>query len=344
MSEPLEESTAPTLAEVAKLANVSVASASRVLNGIGTRPETLTQVLAAAERVGYVPNASARSLRSKRTGQIAFALPDVANPVYASMAGAIQDVAQAHGWRLVLHSTGADAQAELGILRDLRRQFVDGLILIPLNVTEEHLLEFERAAAPLVVIGSIPDDIAVDAVVADSRRGAALAVKHLHANGRRRIGLVNGPLNTTPGHARRLGYYDALRAAKLQRDDRLVEAAEDFSVDAGRSATLRLLKRAKLDALFCANDLLAAGALDALRHAGRSVPEEIAVVGMDNSGLVEITWPTLTSVDLGSGERARRAAELLLERIEDPTRAAVRVQVKAELRVRASSAERQGAA
>lgn len=344
MSEPLEESTAPTLAEVAKLANVSVASASRVLNGIGTRPETLTQVLAAAERVGYVPNASARSLRSKRTGQIAFALPDVANPVYASMAGAIQDVAQAHGWRLVLHSTGADAQAELGILRDLRRQFVDGLILIPLNVTEEHLLEFERAAAPLVVIGSIPDDVSVDAVVADSRRGAALAVKHLHANGRRRIGLVNGPLNTTPGHARRLGYYDALRAAKLQRDDRLVEAAEDFSVDAGRSATLRLLKRAKLDALFCANDLLAAGALDALRHAGRSVPEEIAVVGMDNSGLVEITWPTLTSVDLGSGERARRAAELLLERIEDPTRAAVRVQVKAELRVRASSAERQGAA
>ena len=344
MSEPLEESTAPTLAEVAKLANVSVASASRVLNGIGTRPETLTQVLAAAERVGYVPNASARSLRSKRTGQIAFALPDVANPVYASMAGAIQDVAQAHGWRLVLHSTGADAEAELGILRDLRRRFVDGLILIPLNVTEQHLLEFKRAAAPLVVIGSIPDDVAVDAVVADSRRGAALAVKHLHATGRTRIGFVNGPLNTTPGHARRLGYFDALRATKHERDDTLVEAAEEFSVDAGRAATHRLLERSPIDGLFCANDLLAAGALDALRQKGRQVPEEIAVVGMDNSGLVEITWPALTSVDLGSGERARRAVELLLERIEDPTRAPVRVQVKAELRVRASSGGRQGAA
>lgn len=329
---------------MARLANVSVASASRVLNGIGTRPETLSQVLAAAERVGYVPNASARSLRSKRTGQIAFALPDVSNPVYASMAGAIQEVAQAHGWRLVLHSTGADAEAELGILRDLRRRFVDGLILIPLNVTEQHLLEFERAAAPLVVIGSIPDEVSVDAVVADSRRGAALAVKHLHALGRRRIGFVNGPLNTTPGHARRLGYYDALRATKLRRDDQLVEAADEFSVDAGRAAALRLLKRAKLDGLFCANDLLAAGALDALRQLGRRVPEEIAVVGMDNSGLVEITWPTLTSVDLGSGERARRAVELLLERIEDPARAPVRVQVKAELHVRASSGERQDAA
>lgn len=344
MSETFDESGAPTLAEVAKLANVSVASASRVLNGIGTRPETLSQVLAAAAQVGYVPNASARSLRSKRTGQIAFALPDVSNPVYASMARAIQEVAHEHGWRLVLHSTGADAEEELGILRDLRRRFVDGLILVPLNVTDEHLAEFKRSAAPLVVIGTIPEDAGVDAVGADSRRGAALAVKHLHAQGRRRIGFVNGPVNTTPGHARRLGYLDALRAMKVQRDDELVEAAEEFSVDAGRAATLRLLDRARIDGLFCANDLLAAGALDALRQAGRDVPDEIAVVGMDNSGLVEITWPALTSVDLGSVERARRAVELLLERIDQPGRPVVRELVKAELRVRASSGVQEGAA
>jgi LacI family transcriptional regulator len=338
LSKSLEESGAPTLAEVAKLANVSVASASRALNGIGTRPETLSQVLDAAERVGYVPNASARSLRSKRTGQIAFAMPDVANPVYAAMVRVIQKVAHEQGWRLVLHSTRADADEELGILRDLRRRFVDGLIIVPLNVTPAHLEELTRAAAPVVVIGIIPTEIAVDTVGTDSRRGAALAVKHLHAHGRRRIGLVNGPVKTTPGRARRLGYLDGLRAAKLPRDDRLIEAADDFAVGAGRAATLRLLARARPDGLLCANDLLAAGAIQALRSSGHEVPADVAVVGMDNSELAEITWPALTSVDLGATERARRAVELLLERIKDPARPTERVQVDAELCVRASTA------
>jgi LacI family transcriptional regulator len=339
VSESLQDAAAPTLAEVAKLAKVSVASASRALNGIGTRPETLSQVLAAAEQVGYVPNASARSLRSKRTWQIAFAMPDVANPVYAAMARAIQEIAHERGCRLVLHSTGADADEELGILRDLRRRFVDGLILVPLNVTAEHLVELGNAAAPVVVIGSIPSDVPVDAVSADSRRGAGLAVKHLHAHGRRCIGLVNGPVKTTPGHARRLGYLDGLRATNQTRDDRLVESADDFSVDGGRAATLRLLARARPDALLCANDLIAAGAIDALRSSGCEVPADVAVVGMDNTELAEITWPPLTSVDLGSVERARRAVGLLFDRIADPGRAPVRVQVAAELRVRASSAK-----
>src|SRR5436189_6456702 len=129
----------PTITTVARLANVSVASASRVLNGIRTTPDVLARVIDAAEKVGYVPNASARSLRSRRTGQIAFAMPDVANPVYTTMVRAIHQVSHAAGWRLVLHSTGADEEEELGILRDLRRRFVDGLILVPLHVTPEHV-------------------------------------------------------------------------------------------------------------------------------------------------------------------------------------------------------------
>jgi LacI family transcriptional regulator len=331
---------APTLAEVARLAKVSVASASRALNGIKTQPETLNQVLEAAERVGYVPNASARSLRSKRTGQIAFAMPDIGNPVYTSMMHAIQELARERESRLVLHSTGADAAEELAILRDLRRRFVDGLILVPINVTPQHVEELARAYAPVVVIGRIPATAGVDTVEADSRRGAGLGVKHLHAHGRRHIGFVNGPVKTTPGHARRLGYLDGLRAVKLKRDDRLVEAAEDFTLEAGRAATLRILARAHPDALLCANDLLAVGAMVALRSAGNEIPRDVAVVGMDNSDLTHITWPTLTSVDLRSAERARRAVELLFARIDDPERSPQRVHVAAELVVRASSARR----
>jgi LacI family transcriptional regulator len=253
------------------------------------------------------------------------------------MVRAIQAIAHQHGWRLVLHSTGADAEEELGILRDLRRRFVDGLILVPLNVTAEHVAELSRAAAPVVVIGIIPKDVPVDVIGADSRRGAALAVKHLHGLGCKRIGLVNGPLRTTPGHARRLGYLDGLRAAKANRDELLCEPAEAFTVDAGRAATERLLERARPDGLLCANDLLAAGAIVALRAAGLEIPADVAVVGMDNSELAELLWPPLTSVDLGSAERARLAVELLLDRIEHPTRAAERINVAAELCVRAST-------
>jgi LacI family transcriptional regulator len=163
----------PTIETVARLANVSVASASRVLNGIRTAPATMERVTEAAESVGYVPNAAARSLRSRRTGQIAFAMPDVGNPVYATMVGSIQDVASVRGWRLMLHATGADAEDELALVRDLKRRFVDGLILASLYLTDVHADELRRAVAPVVVIGRPTKGTPVDTVVTHSRKGAA---------------------------------------------------------------------------------------------------------------------------------------------------------------------------
>jgi LacI family transcriptional regulator len=326
----------PTLETVAKLANVSVASASRVLNGIKTNPETMRAVTDAAERVGYVPHAAARSLRSRRTGQIAFAMPDIANPVYTQMVASIQAVAREHGSRLLLHSTGADLQEELEIVRDLKRRFVDGLILVSLRLGEEHGPELAAAAAPVVVLGRPAKEPLVDTVRANSRRGAAEAMRHLAGAGRKRIAFVNGPQDTAPGSSRRLGYFDGLRAAALPREDALVEVADDFTIDAGRSATARLLARTTPDALFCATDLIAVGALAALRQAGLDVPRDVAVVGMDNTHLSDVTWPPLTTIDLGSAERARCAAELLLARLEHPRRRPRVLGVEPKLVVRAS--------
>ncbi len=327
----------PTITTVARLANVSVASASRVLNGIRTSPTTLARVTEAAEAIGYVPNAAARTLRSRRTGQIAFAMPDVANPVYTTMVSSIQELARARGWRLLLHSTGADAEDELAMLRDLKNRFVDGLILVSLDLTDAHAEELGRAAAPVVVIGGPRSDAITDTVHAFSRKGAAEAVRHLHSVGRRRIAFVNGPQHTTPGSSRRLGYLDGLRSCGLERDDALIEVADDFMIEPGRDATERLLRRLQPDAVFCANDLLSIGALSALRAAGRNVPGDVALVGMDNIPLSEVTWPPLTSVDLGSAERARIAAELLLGRIETPNQEPRVVGVEPRLVVRGSS-------
>jgi LacI family transcriptional regulator len=314
-----------------------VASASRVLNGIRTNPDTLAKVTEAAASVGYVPNEAARSLRSRRTGQIAFAMPDVANPVYTTMVASIQEVARAGGWRLMLHSTGADLEDELAMVRDLKRRFVDGLILCSLRLTEQHARELAQAASPVVVIGRPLREAPVDTVRANSRKGAAEAVRHLHSVGRRRIAFLNGPTATAPGSSRRLGYLDGLRACGLERDEALIEVADDFMAEPGRRAAERLLARARPDAIFCANDLIAVGALSALRDANFDVPRDVAVVGMDNTGLSELTWPPLTTIDLGSAERARIAAELLLKRIEHPGRRARSVGVEPRLVVRASS-------
>jgi len=307
-----------------------------VINGIKTNPETTQRVREAAEKVGYVPNAAARSLRSRRTGQIAFAMPDVSNPVYTSMVGAIQRVARAKGSRLILHSTSADVEDELGFLEDLKQRYVDGLILVSLEFTPRHAEAVENAAVPVVVIGNPGKGVKVDTVHPNSRRGAADAVRHLHVLGRRRIALVNGPERTAPGSARKLGYLDALRACGLERDETLIHAGGDFTIVEGALAVAHLLPRGKPDAILCANDLLALGALSALRAAGKSVPDDVAVVGMDNTSLSEVTWPPLTTVDLGSAERARLAAELLLMRIEHPNRRPRLLGVEPRLVVRES--------
>ena len=327
----------PTITTVARLANVSIASASRALNGIRTSPETLARVREAAEAIGYAPNAAARSLRSRRTGQIVFAMPDVGNPVYTTMVGSIQEATRESGWRLMLHSTGADTEDELAIVRDLRHRFADGLILATLDITDAHVDELRHAATPVVVIGRPSNELGVDVVRAYSRKGAAEAVRHLHAAGRRRIALLNGPQHTVPGSERRLGYFDGLRSCDLRRDDSLAEVAAAFTVQPGREAAVRLLARSRPDAILCTNDLLAVGALAALHDAGLDVPGDVALVGMDNTPLSELVWPPLTSVDLGSAERARIAAELLLERIEGSDAEPRVVGVEPALVVRASS-------
>jgi LacI family transcriptional regulator len=239
--------------------------------------------------------------------------------------------------RLVLHSTDADIDDELALLLDLKQRYVDGLILVSLRFTDAHGAAISRAAVPVAVLGAPPKEARVDTVRANSRRGALEAVRHLHDVGRRRIAFVNGPEMTTAGSARRLGYLDGLRACRLPRHDELVEVASDFMIEPGLEATERLLERVRPDAILCANDLLALGALGALRAAGLDVPGDVAVVGMDNTQYAPVSWPPLTSVDLGSVERAQLAAELLLKRIDSPGRRPRTVGVEPRLVVRASS-------
>ncbi|MFB7496624.1 LacI family DNA-binding transcriptional regulator [Streptomyces sp. NPDC056161] len=306
----------PTVETIALAAGVSIASVSRVLNGHGGRPDTVRRVEKAAAELGYVPNRVARSLKGGRSRQLTFAMPDIGNPTYVSMVRQIQAVTKPLGYRLLLHSTDAVAEDELDVIRSLADRTSDGLLICPIRVTDAHLAALRTASGPVVVIGSVPPEATVDSVRADSVQGAMLAVRHLTGLGRRTIAFVNGPADTVPGANRAQGYRAALAQAGLAVDPALT-VTTDFSVEAGAAAAHRLLDAGRgIDSVFCANDQLALGVVHAAHSRGLAIPADLAVVGMDDSDLARAGYPPLTSVDLGSAERGRLAAEMLVARLE----------------------------
>ncbi|MEU8222511.1 LacI family DNA-binding transcriptional regulator [Kribbella sp. NPDC048915] len=325
----------PTIAGVARAAGVSVASVSRVLNGLPATEEMVERVQRAVEQLGYVPDARARSLKVGRTFQLTLAVADVGNPVYVTMMRAVEEVVSAAGYRLVVTATGPDVVDEVALVRGMARGYADGLLISPLRVDEDLVKSIRECEVPVVVAGNVPAKAGVDTVRANSPKGMLLAVDHLAYCGRTRIAFVNGPADTVPGAARAKGFGDALKTHGLEAV--AVTEAADFTFAAGRAAAPELVKQAGFDAVICANDLLAVGLMHELAAAGLDVPGDVAVVGMDDSELAEQSFPPLTSVNLGSAERGRRAAELLLARIDDNDRTPRRIVVQPSLSIRRST-------
>ena len=327
-----------TIADVAEKSGVSIATVSRVLNRTGRfSEETYRKVLAVAREIGYAPNYMAKSLKRKRTEQIALAVADIGNPVYVAMAKAVLQVGKQHGYRLVRLSTEALASEEFEIIKSLSKHYVDGLIISPLLYSEQHRELIKQALRPVVVITGTESDPDIDSVLVDSSQGVRLAMEHLLAQGRSRVAFLNGRPDTVPGVARLNGYYASLIEHGLPRDDSLVFAS-DFTLAGGYQVAEEIVSRAKPDAIMCANDLMALGVLRYLREKGLRVPQDIAVVGMDDIEHAATSFPSLTTVSLLAAERGRMAAELLLDRLTSQEEPKPRqLQVVPRLIVRESS-------
>jgi LacI family transcriptional regulator len=310
------------------------------LNGLPASAHVTERVQRAATDLGYVADATARSLKVGKTEQIALAVADVGNPVYVEMMHEVSRVVADAGYRLVVSSTGGEAVDEIGLLTSLNRGFADGLILSPLRVTEQLIDTLRTSRLPIVVIGSLPADVELDSVRADSEAGMELAVKHLVEQGRQRIAFINGPIDTVPGAARLRGYAKAVTTRGLPMHGDLQVSADDFTFRAGLAAAGVLLDQATPEAIVCANDLLAVAALKVLTRRGFTVPDDVALVGMDDTDIAELTTPSLTSVDLRSTKRARTAARLLLRRLENPAAPVERRIIEPRLTIRESSVRR----
>lgn len=336
----MEKPVRATITDVAERAGVSIGTVSRVVNGAGNcRPDTRERVQRAMDALRYTPNHAARSLKRRFTEQIELVVPDLANPVYVAMAKAVQGSAKTRGYRLSLISTDGSPLEESLAVRSLERQQVDGLIICSLRVTPKFVREVEAASSRVCVIGRLPPTARVDNVRVDSASGAALAVEHLAQGGRKHIAFINGEPQTAPAEARQEGYLRGLTENQLAYRPELTTHA-DFTMAGGYKAVDTLLaQNPRLDAIFCADDVIAVGALRRLRELGLNVPSAVAVVGMDDIDLGKVSSPTLTTVSLLASERGRVAAELLFERLKDPELEPRKVTVMPKLIVRESSVD-----
>jgi DNA-binding LacI/PurR family transcriptional regulator len=319
---------------------VSKTTVSRVLTG---SPRVSAQARAAVDKaiqdLGYVPNRAARSLVTRRTDTIALIVSEpesrlFSEPFFAgTVRGINEELARTDYAFVLLSSEGDSARIE----RYIRNGHADGMILMSLHRRDPLLQLLTRTQTPVVLSGRpFPGD-SVPYVDADNRAGAASAVQHLVKRGRKHIATITGPIDMPVGVDRLEGFHDALPAASKRGWRRMVEHG-DFSEDSGERAMRALLERApELDAVFAASDLMAVGALRALRAVGRKVPDDVALVGFDDSHAARLTDPQLTSVRQPMEEIGRSLARLLLTQLRNPGKRPASLIVPTELVIRDSS-------
>jgi len=305
-----------TMAQVAREAGVSLMTVSRVINdkeGVGQA--TRERVQAVVEQLGYRPSDIARGLVTKRTGTLGLVMPDVANPFFAEVARGAEHVAYDAGYNLFLCSTGEDTQRELEMLQSLEEKRVDG-VLVCSSRLEESVLEEAIASHPAVVLLSRrleSDDVGI--VMINDVEGGQMATEHLLRAGHRAIGFLAGPPISESGRSRAQGYRATLVAAGVSLDpDWTCHCLP--TVEGGREMARGLLAaHPELTALFCHNDLVAIGALQACADLGRAVPTDIAIVGFDDIPLAALVSPSLTTCRVPRYEMGSQAMQLLLEKI-----------------------------
>jgi len=307
---------------VARLASVSQATVSYVLNGkaaISVPEATRQRILGAVDELGYVPNGAARSLRTQRTSTIAAVIPDITNPFYPAFERGVQEVAEMGGYDLIVYNTGGVAEREQRCVRSLQQGRVDGVVAVFFHLKAEDLrplLERDVALVRLEAVkrGASGLDLPFDNLYVDNVAASRAAVEYLIGRGHERIGMISG--GSGPGQARVGGYRAALAAHRLPSDEALIRDG-DFSADGGRHAMQGFLEGTRPPtAVFAANDVMAMGALVALREAGLGVPGDVAVVGFDDVPAAGLITPRLTTVAQFQENLGVRAAEMLLERLD----------------------------
>ena len=308
------------MADVATRAGVSVATVSRALSGDRRKvsPAVFDRVMRAADELGYHQNNLARNMRSGSARIIGLVISDIANPFFTAVARGAEDVAQRHGYALVLSNTDENPEREAASLGVMAAERAAGVLLASSNEAPDALRKLLAVGVPVVAIDRRISGFPTDSVAVDSESAAFEAVVHLIRLGHRRIGMIGGLADAVTARDRFLGYERALREHRVAFHTELFRQG-NFRESGGYEHTLALLDLPEPPtAIFSVNNLTTIGVLKALRERAVSIPDELSLIGFDDIPTGELLDPPLSVVQQPTYQIGARAAELLLRRVNDP--------------------------
>jgi LacI family transcriptional regulator len=330
------------LRDVARLADVHPATASRALNPetrLLVSEETAQRVLAAAADLGYRPNAVARSLRTRRSRTVGVLIPDLNNPLFPPMIRGLEDRLAEAGYVALIGNTDGDDARERQIFEQMLARHVDGYVLATAHLRNPLLEEAVQASVPVVLMNRMAADYEFPSVVVDNERGVKLAVSHLLALGHRNIACIAGPQDLSTGLARYRGYQAAMAEAGLEPAPGQVAFAQAFSIEEGQRCAAEILAAGDCTAVAAGNDMLAVGCYLALDQAGLSCPADISVVGFNDMPFIDMLRPPLTTIAFPHYQVGTEAAQLLIERLNGDASKVKVLYLAPELIVRKSTAQ-----
>ena len=326
-----------TIYEVSKLAGVSLATVSRVMNNSDkVRAQTRQRVEAAMKELGYRPNSTAQSLASNRSNSVGILVPELHGPFFGYMLSSIELELRKEGKHVIITAGHSDAEREEDGIEFLVSRTCDALILFVFAISNERIKLLRESSVPVVVIGRLIPGMEEDCVSLDNESGGYIATKSLIESGHRQLACITGPLWKNDGQQRLAGYKRALEEHGLSFDEEFVVEG-DYEESSGKEGMQQLLQRKiSFTGLVCANDVMAAGAIEIAREHGMNIPEELSIVGFDNVFFTRYMHPQLSTIDYPVDMMGQMAARCVLRDVYGKTGQDIQCRFEPKLVRRAS--------
>lgn len=330
----------PTIRDIADMVGVHHSTVSRALNVDQKQkisPKVVRAVEKAAEKLGYLPNIAASTLRRNRSFVVGLLVPDITNPIFPPIIRGIQDIADSEGFTVITSNTDDDPDKERDAFRSMRGRGVEGIIIATARLSDPTVDECIKYQIPFVLVNRTVRNDGVNAVILDERSGVRAAMQHLRDLGHTRIACVAGPAETSTGVERLEGYRNFMKINELDCD--LVEGTAKYTIEEGHAACVRLLEHDdSFTAVYAGNDLIALGCIDALQEAGRLVPRDISVVGTNDMPMLSRMVPALTTINTPLYKMGCQSATTLFEDIKGNSNDSLVLRMQPRLVVRESTA------